>query len=446
MNVKTQKFLVLGISKSGRSAGEYVLKSGGECYFYEELNSPVIDLAIKDLTALGGKRVDKENIDQIIEKIDAVIVSPGVPINHEIAVRAKKSGKRLISELEFGFSCLEPCVVAVTGTNGKTTTVSLIENVLKESKKETFAVGNVGVPVTGEVSRIGKDAVCVAEVSSFQLETTNYFRPHVACVLNVAPDHLERHYTMENYIFLKGKLLKNQTQTEYSVLNYDDQTVKEFQKNTLAKVVWVSLYERVDGAYRQNGKLYYNDEYVMDESELTIFGEHNVQNALFAIAVCKLLKVDTKIISNALSSFKGVKHRIELVCEKNGKKYFDDSKATNTASTITALNAMRSETVLILGGSEKGESFEPLFNKIRTSPIKHVVLTGASRYHMLDDAIKVGYSELTISSDFSSAVKIADKFAESGDAVLLSPACASFDCFKNYEERGQTFVNIVGEL
>lgn len=445
MNVKTQKFLILGVSKSGRAVGEYILRRGGKCYIYEELKSEKIDFAIKELTALGAIFVEPSETEKVLSVVDAVVISPGIPINHEVAVKAKKAGKRIVGELEFGFLQFTPVTVAVTGTNGKTTTVSLIQAVLSENGTGNKTVGNVGVPLTAELDSVSPDDVLVTEVSSFQLETVNAFCPHIACVLNISPDHLERHYNMENYIFLKRRVLKNQTQSEYSVLNYDDETVRSFAQNC-GNVVWVSLNEKVNGAYRNGSKLYYNDEFVMEESDLTLFGEHNVANALFAIAVCRLLGVDCGVISRALSKFKGVKHRIELIAEKKGKKYYNDSKSTNTASTITAIAAMKSETVLILGGSEKGESYANLFDKIKTSPIKQVILTGASRYNMLDDAVKCGYSDITLTSDFFTAVRIADMFAVEGDNVLLSPACASFDKFSNYEERGEAFIKAVGEL
>ncbi len=445
MDVKNQKFLILGVSKSGKAVCEYVLKKNEQCYVYEELNNPKIDCAINELISLGAKRVLGDEIDEVLHNIDVVVISPGVPINHEVAIKAKRLGKRILGEFEFGFLQCAPTTVAVTGTNGKTTTVSLIQSVLEKNFTSAKVVGNIGVPVTSEIDNIKNVDVVVAEVSSFQLETINSFCPHIACVLNISPDHLERHYNMENYIFLKRRLLKNQMKSEYCILNFDDETVKSFSE-TGGKVVWVSLKEKVFGAYRQNGKLFFNQEFIMEESDLSIFGEHNVYNALFTIAVCRLLGVSSEVISKALSEFKGVKHRIELVFEKDGKKYYNDSKSTNTASTMTAIDAMKSETILILGGSEKGEEYDNLFNKIKNSLVKHVILTGASRFNMLETAVKCGYSNITLTSNFYSAVKIANMFATDGDCILLSPACSSFDVFSGYEERGEAFVKTVGEL
>lgn len=446
MLVKNQTFLVLGVSKSGFSAAKYIIDKGAKCYVYEELKSPKIDRAIAELTALGAKQINMSEVDSILSIIDVLVISPGAPINHELAVRAKERGVRIVGELEFGFLQFSPPIVAITGTNGKTTTATLVDAIMKEAKKKSLLVGNVGVPISSKIKDADNDTVVIAEVSSFQLESVSAFCPHVSCILNISPDHLERHYTMDNYVYLKKRIFKNQKESEYTVLNYDDSIIRDFLPEIKSKVLWVSVNERVEGAYLQNGKLYYYDEYVIDERELRLKGEHNVYNTLFAIAAAKLMGVSNAAIITALKSFKGVRHRIEHVCTKNGVEFYNDSKATNTASTISALQSMQRPTVLILGGSEKGESYINLFEKIKRSPVKHVVLTGASRFNMLDAAGKSGYSLVTVTSDFADAVKIATMFTESGDNLLLSPACASFDSFDGYEERGDAFVKIVEGL
>ena len=445
MFVKIQKFLILGASKSGRWATKYLLSKNATCYVYEELKSPKIDETIKELQELGANVVTRNQLETLLAEIDVVIISPGVPINHEIAVKAKAMGKRIIGELEFGFGQFTPPIIAVTGTNGKTTTVSLIDSILKKAGIKSELVGNVGVPITSKLCDIDRDTVCVAEVSSFQLESVNALCPHVACVLNIAPDHLERHYSMENYIYLKKRLLKNQRESEYSVLNFDDATVKSFFSETRGKVIWVSTKEKVDGAYRENGKLCFKGEYIVDENELRLKGMHNICDTLFAIATAKVLGVDNQSISTALKSFNGIRHRVEFVCEKHGVKYYNDSKATNTASTMVALDSVLEPTVLILGGSEKGESYKALFEKIKVSSVKHVILTGASRYNMLSVASDLGITDVTVTQDFFFAIKIAKLIAHGGDSVLLSPACASFDQFGSYEERGDAFIRAVEE-
>lgn len=446
MDIKRQAFLVVGISKSGFAVANYLLSNSGKCFLYEELSSPKIEESITRLTELGGVKVQQENVDNVLLHIDNVIISPGVPINHHVAVKAKNLGKRIIGELEFGFLQFAPTTVAITGTNGKTTTATLIDEIFKFAGVESMLVGNVGVPITSRVCDANKDTVCVAEVSSFQLESTAFFCPHVSCILNIKPDHLERHYTMENYVYLKKRIFKNQRESEYSILNYDDEIVKSFANEIKAKVIYVSLKERVDGAYRIDGKLYYKNEFIINQDQLSLKGEHNVYNSLFAIAVGKLFNVSNEDIINVLTNFKGVKHRMELIAQREGVEFYNDSKATNTASTISAIEGMTKPTILILGGSEKGETYVELFEKIKQSLIKHVIITGASRNKMLESANNVGYDKLTLTYDFTTAVKIAKLISEEGDCVLLSPACASFDNFSGYEERGEKFKSIVENL
>lgn len=446
MYFKTQKFLILGVSKSGYSACKYLLGEGAECYIYEELKSEKIDKSVSELTGLGAVRLYHDVTDSKLAEIDVFVLSPGVPINHELAVRGKKLGKRIVGELELGFSAFSPTVIGITGTNGKTTTATLINAVLDETELKHELVGNIGIPVTSLINKTDNGTVCVTEISSFQLESVKALCPHVFCVLNIKPDHLERHYSMDNYIFLKKRLLKNMTESEYAVLNFDDETVRQFALETKAKPIWISLKEKVHGGYLKEGKLYYNDEFILDESELTLYGNHNVYNALFAITVCKIIGVETDAICRAIKNFKGVKHRTELIAEINGVKYVNDSKATNTASTISALEMLKNPVVLILGGSEKGEKYDELFKVIKESYVKHVVLTGASRLSMLDSAAKAGMTDVTVTPEFSVAVKIASLFACAGDTVLLSPACASFDGFSGYEERGEAFVREVEKL
>ncbi|MBO5714283.1 MAG: UDP-N-acetylmuramoyl-L-alanine--D-glutamate ligase [Clostridia bacterium] len=446
MLVKTQRFLILGVSKSGSAVADYLLDNNSICYLYEELKNPKVQANILRLREKGAFCVDENSIDQVLSQVNAVIISPGVAINHRIAVKAKSMGVKIIGELEFGFLNTMPTIVGVTGTNGKTTTVSLINAILSENKTKSVLVGNVGNPVTKEINNMDKNTVCVTEVSSFQLESVHNFCPHISCILNIAPDHLERHYTMENYVFLKKKILKNQTKTEYAVLNYDDQTVKEFVNDCNATVVFVSLKEKVNGACIQDDSIYFNDEFIINLQDLPLIGEHNIYNSMFAVSVAKLLGVDNQIIRNALISFKGVKHRIEAIKEIGGIKVYNDSKATNTASTISAIKTMKNPTVLILGGSEKGESYDELFKVISESLVKHVIITGASMFNMLDSARKFNYNKITLTEDFFHTIHISKIIAQNGDSILFSPACASFDKFSGYEERGEKFCQEVEKV
>lgn len=446
MYVKNQKFLIIGASKSGFAVLKYITAEGGECKVYEELKTPKTQAAIEKVSELGVEILTRESAFEYITCADVLVLSPGVPINHELAVKTKQLGKRIIGELEFAYEVGFPPMIAVTGTNGKTTTVTILDHIFETANRDRCLVGNVGIPMTSKINQVNKDCVIIAEVSSFQLESVSAFNPHVSCFLNISPDHLERHYTMDNYVFLKKRLFKNQLESEYAVLNFDDQTVKNFYPEIKAKVIWVSYKQKVDGVYFENGKIYLFDQFIIDVDELKIKGEHNVYNAMFSIVCAKLMGVDTQSIVQALKTFSGVKHRIEFVKEINGVQFYNDSKATNTASTISALKMLTSPTVLILGGSEKGEEYDALFEQIKISNVKHVVLTGSSAFNMLDCAGKHGVCDISVVLNFTRAVKIATFIAEKGDCVLLSPACASFDSFSGYEERGEAFVKAVNDF
>ena len=380
MLINKQTFLVLGVSKSGSSVADYIIDKGGKCYLFEELNKPHILDNINRLIDKGAVRVYQEDIELVLSKTDILVISPGVAINHPVAVLAKKLGVRIIGELEFGYLAFTPNICAVTGTNGKTTTVSLLEHIFNCANISCRTVGNIGTPLTSKVNEIKNDEILFTEVSSFQLESVSSFCPHISAILNISPDHMERHYTLDNYIFLKKRIFKNQKSSEYTILNYDDEIVKTFADESKANIIYVSTIFKVKGAYRENGKLYYLGEYIIDENELSLSGEHNIYNSLFAIAISKLYGVENEVIKSALKTFKGVKHRIEHICTKNGVEYYNDSKSTNTASTLSALKSIKTPIVLILGGSEKGEDYSNFFEQIKLHPIKQIILTGASRF------------------------------------------------------------------
>ena len=446
MNVKVQTFLVLGVSKSGYYASKFLLEKNAKCYIYEDYKNPKVDGAIEELISLGAIRVERKNIDDILSVIDVLIISPGVKINHEIAVKAKKNGIRIISEFEFAFLSLSPEIIAVTGTNGKTTTVNLINEIYQKANYNSMLCGNVGVPVSQIINEVKRDTILIAEVSSFQLESTNAFCPHISCVLNIAPDHLERHFTMENYIFLKKRIFKNQRESEYTVLNYDDVVVRNFNSETKGKIVWVSTREKVDGAYALDKKIYYKGDFIMDVDKLVIKGEHNIQNALFSIAVAKIDNISNDVITDALSTFKGIEHRVQFIDKINGVSFYNDSKATNTASCISALNSVEGQIILILGGKDKGEAYDDLMEKIKLRPIKHVVIYGETRHKIANCAVSHGINDVTITSKFNNALRISAILAEDGDSILLSPACSSLDEFSSYEERGRVFTSFVESL
>ena len=445
MDIRRQKFLVMGLSKSGEAAATFLLSQGARVGIYDDLENERISLMKSRLVEAGAEDISKDGLNETVAKFDALVLSPGIPIDHPIAVAFKRAGKAVLGETELAARYFKGLSVGITGTNGKTTTVSMVEKVLCDSGFAAKACGNIGAPMI-EVLSEPDDTVAVAEISSFQLETLNSFCPHIAVVLNVTEDHLNRHYNMENYIFLKRKLLKNLTETEHAVLNYDDPIVRAFAEGLKAKTLWFSLRERVKGAYFFEGDLYYGEEKILSAEELLISGLHNIQNALAAIVCAKLLGVETEQIASSLKEFRGVKHRIERVGEVDGVVYVDDSKGTNVDATVKAVANMKTQTVLLLGGKDKGYDYGALFSAIKGGKVVAVVLYGENRYSLLAAARKSGFADLYLCPTFAEGVGVARMVAKSGQTVLLSPASASFDEFSGYEERGEKFCAIVREF
>ena len=447
MYYKTQTFLVAGISRSGAAAARFLLARGAKAVFlYDDISDEGVRQNMARLCEQGAKRAEKEDLPSLAARCDVLVLSPGIPIDHALPVLFKKEGKAIVGEAELAAREMRCPVVAVTGTNGKTTTVSLIEHILNGCGVRALACGNIGRPMADCLEDAGCDGVAVAEISSFQLETLTSLRPHVAVVLNISEDHLDRHYTMENYVYLKRRLLKNSTESEYAVLNYDDGTVRSFAEATRARVVWFSAEERVDGAYIQDGALFYGAEKIADLAELPFEGAHNVSDALAAVCACKLMGAGNAEIATALKSFRGIRHRLQPVGEVDGVRFYDDSKATNPDAAIKAIGSLKGESVLILGGKDKGYSYAPLFAAIRRSGVVHAVLCGENAFRLLDAAVREGFTQVTLCRPFDLAVRVAFLTAQKGQNVLLSPASASFDAFKNYEERGERFAAVMEQL
>lgn len=441
-----QTFLVAGLSRSGIAAAELLLSKGAKVYLYDDVEEGTVLSACKQLEEKGAVTVPPDRLDEYGRRCDVLVLSPGIPVDHALPVSFRRAGKRVIGEAELGVLNLACPMVAVTGTNGKTTTVSMIESILQEGGLSALACGNIGKPICSCVGQLGEGGIAVAEISSFQLETLYSIRPHVAVVLNITEDHLNRHYNMDNYVYLKSRLLKNLYESEYAVLNYDDVRTRQFAEKTKAKVVWFSLREQVDGAYIKDGSLMYRDEAVAKRDELPFEGRHNEANALAAICAAKLMGVSNEAIRSALKHFKGVAHRQQKIGEVGGVSFVDDSKATNVDSTLNAIAGRKEKTVLLLGGKDKGYSYEPLFEAIPDSSVRHVVIYGENAFRILNAAVRKGYTSLTLCQGFETAVRISFMIAKEGECILLSPASASFDEFSGYEERGNRFAEIMREI
>lgn len=455
MKYSNVKFLVFGMKKSGTACAEFLLSKNAVVGIFDEdeevlSSKPCCDLVEKGAIIARNIEENEENYDErknSLSNFDVVVLSPGVPIDNPIVVKLKKKKKRIIGEIELGYMNAKAPIIAVTGTNGKTTVSTLIGKTLSESGESSYLLGNVGTPFIKYADETLQTDVCVLEVSSFQLETVHLFTPHIGVMLNITEDHLDRHYNMRNYVYLKKRLFKNQRESEWAVLNYDDETVRGFAEGLLSEVVWFSAKTAVKGAYLKDGVIYYFDEEILPADKLAIKGEHNIENALAALCALKIYGVKTEDIVNSFTDFKGLKYRMENVGVYNGVTYINDSKATNVDSTLKAIKSINQNAVLIMGGKSKNQDFTPVFEVIKNSnkKIKHVILTGESRFDMLKTAQKLGVT-VSVVADLITAVRLAGSTAAPGEAVLFSPATSSHDAFKDYIDRGERFNYLVRGL
>lgn len=448
-----KKVLIAGTGKSGINAGKLLLEKGAEIVFYD-------DNVSLDITKLLSLFEDAERIsvvlgevnEKILSNIDLMVISPGVPVDSDVANAVRDARIPIWSEIELAYHAGAGHLAAITGTNGKTTTTSLVGEIFAAYTDNSFTVGNIGIPYTEVALQMNEDSYTVAEVSSFQLETIVDFRPHVSAVLNVTPDHLNRHYTMENYASVKLDVCKNQKEEDYLILNYDDELTRAMAKDkrVKARVVFFSrLHNLEEGiclqddaiVIRENG----TETKVIDTKDLILLGGHNLENYMAGIGVAYYMGIPMEIIVSVLKTFKGVAHRIEFVKEVNGVAYYNDSKGTNPDAAIKGIQAMNRKTVLIGGGYDKGVAFDDWI-KAFDGKVKKLVLLGQTAHMIADTAAKYGFTEVAFAEDLKQAVELCFEAAEPGDAVLLSPACASWGMFDNYEQRGDMFKEFVNEL
>lgn len=442
LNYKDKRVLVCGMAKSGVSAAKLLNTMGARVTLQdmkkrEDLKDP------QNLEDEGISLFLGSNPDDIILEQDLIVLSPGIPCDLPFILKAEEGGIPVVSEVELAFG-FTPCpVTAITGTNGKTTTTTLVGQIMQAVKPNTAVVGNIGISYSGEVSRLTKDDWVVAEISSFQMEKAKTFRPHISAVLNISPDHLNRHKTMENYIAMKERVFKNQEEGDFCILNYSDEVCRKMAEKTKARVFFFSSKEPLTQGIYLNGEMIHfrwdgMDEDLLSIHDLQILGVHNYENAMAAAAMAIAAKVPLDTIRNVMKKFSGVAHRIEYVTTVNGVDYYNDSKGTNTDASIRAVLAMKKPIILIGGGYDKGVSFDE-WTKLFEGRVKHLVLIGVTAQQIKESAEKFGFRNISICQTFEEAVCLCKEKAEEGDCVLLSPACASWGMFDNYEQRGDMF-------
>lgn len=453
MKFKDKKVLVFGSGISGVSAAALLLQEGAEVVLYDG-NDRLDAAGIKE--QIEGQAKGSVSVvlgafpEALLSELSLVVMSPGVPTDLPSVNQMRDAGIPIWGEIELAYVLGKGDVLAITGTNGKTTTTALLGAIMKNFRESTFVVGNIGNPYTSVVRETKDDSVIVAEMSSFQLETIETFRPRVSAILNITPDHLNRHHTMEAYIAAKENIAKNQTEEDTCVLNYEDAVTRQFGETLKAKVLYFSSQRILEeGIYLDGEKivLSLNGEKteICTVNELNILGTHNHENAMAAAAMAAAYGVPVEIIRKTLKEFQGVEHRIEFVAEKDGVVYYNDSKGTNPDAAIQALRAMPGPVLLIAGGYDKNSNYDEWVKEF-AGRVKYLVLIGKTRDKIAACAKKYGFTEIMYAEDLKEAVQVCAVYADTGDYVLLSPACASWDMFKNYEERGRVFKECVMAL
>ena len=450
MEIAKKKVLVFGLGISGIGAAGLLEEQGAEVLLYDG-NEKLKEEEVRNKLEDGSKARIIIGVfpEELLDTLDIVILSPGVPADLPLVNRMREKGILVTGEVELAFESGKGDVLAITGTNGKTTTTALLGEIMKNYRDDVSVVGNIGNPYTAAAGKMSGDSITVAEMSSFQLETILDFRPKVSAILNFTPDHLNRHHTMEAYVNAKKNIARNQTEEDYCILNYEDRLTREFGENIRAQVLYFSSRRKLEqGICLEDGKIIYRNEGTMEicgVEELNLLGVHNYENVMAAAAMALVYGVPAEIVRESVKAFKGVEHRIEYVAEKNGVAYYNDSKGTNPDAAIKGIQAMNRPTVLIGGGYDKESVYTEWINSFE-GKVKRLILLGETKEKIAEDARSCGFYDYVFADTFEEAVLEAAKTAKPGDAVLLSPACASWDMFPSYEVRGEKFKEIVNSL
>ena len=427
--------MIIGSGLSGLAVADYLTKVEKDYFFADK----------KDIDA---SHFDEKYIEEKLKDVNLVVVSPGICLDIELINQIKKRKIKIVGEFEFGATKLKNSMIAVTGTNGKTTTVNIINHILKDSESGSVVAGNIGVPVTSLLLNKLENKIVVLEASSFQLETIKKFRPNIAVILNITPDHFNRHKTMKEYMRCKYNITKNQTQNDYLFLNADDKILMENKPKTKAQIFYFSTKNKVVGCYIKNKSIYFNDNIKEKKlatiSKIRLLGDHNLSNILAAVLAVYLQTGNSKILKN-ISSFSGVPHRLEFVNRVNGVEFYNDSKATNIDSCLVAIKSFNKPINLILGGSDKGYDFDNLAQNLPKN-VKNLAIFGETKNKIAFSLKKCNYKNFYICDNLESSIRLLFRLSSPGEIVLLSPACASFDFFSNYEERGNFFKKVVREI
>ncbi|KPB04436.1 UDP-N-acetylmuramoyl-L-alanine--D-glutamate ligase [Bacillus sp. CHD6a] len=439
-----KRVLVLGLAKSGTATAELLHKLGAKVIVNDrsplEGNEQAAYLLSKGMEVVCGGH--PTNIFD--EKIDVVFKNPGIPYHNPLVQLAAEKGIPVLTEVELAYQISEASIIGITGSNGKTTTTTLIDEMLAADNQSPLIAGNIG-NVSVEVAQQATDKnIMVTELSSFQLMGTEFFRPKISVFLNLFEAHLDYHGTLDEYGKAKAKIFLNQTREDYAVVNADDEQVMKLAEGILSMIVPFSTNNIVDGAYLKDGSVWFKKEQVMKIDQIVLPGKHNLENILAAVAAVKLIGVSNEAIIKVLTSFSGVKHRLQFIGELNGRRFYNDSKATNILATQKALSAFDNNVVLLAGGLDRGNEFDDLLPYFKT--VKVLVTFGETAEKLIRTAHQAGIKQIKHVDNVEKAVPVAYEMSESGDVILLSPACASWDQYKTFEQRGDIFIDAVHKL
>ncbi|HIX60606.1 MAG TPA: UDP-N-acetylmuramoyl-L-alanine--D-glutamate ligase [Candidatus Blautia gallistercoris] len=451
MELKGKNVLVFGSGISGIGAADVLGAIGAYPVIFDgNAGIKAEDIIHKTRGDYPVEAYTGELPEKVWERLDLAVLSPGVPTDIPMVKKFFAQGLPVWGEVELAYQLGKGRVLAVTGTNGKTTTTALLGQIMRDYCPSVFVVGNIGTPYTEEALKMREDSVTVAEISSFQLETIDTFAPEVSAILNITEDHLNRHHTMEEYIRVKERIAENQTAANVCVLNYEDEVLRRFGEDLTPRVIYFSSARRLEeGIFLEDGKIILRlggtEEVVVDVQDLKLLGLHNYENVMAAVAMGYSARVPLESIRKSICAFTAVEHRIEYVTEKNGVAYYNDSKGTNPDAAIKGIQAMNRPTLLIGGGYDKESSYDEWISAF-DGKVRYLVLIGQTREKIAEAAHRLGFQDTILADSLEEAVQICAEKARPGDAVLLSPACASWGQFDNYEQRGRKFKEYVHQL
>lgn len=451
MNLKGKKVLLVGLAKTGISTIKHLDKLDANIIVNDIKDKEKLQDILKELEHLNNVEYILGYHPENVDDIDMAVVSPGVPLDLPFILKLKAKNIEIIGEVELAYRLSNnPIFIGITGTNGKTTTTSLVGEIFKKANKDTYIVGNIGNPVIDTVDVANENSVLITELSSFQLESIDTFKPKVSAILNFTEDHLNRHHTMENYMEAKARIFMNQNSEDYCILNYDDENVRNLASKIKAKIIFFSRRKQLEeGIYldENNNIVIGMDEKIvlLNKDELSLPGNHNLENCMAAIAMAYVSGIDLEVVKDVLRIFGGVEHRQEFVRNLNGVMYVNDSKGTNPDSTIKAVQSYKRPIILIAGGYDKDSSYDELLDAAKDN-VYALVLLGQTAEKISDCAKNKGFTNINIVNDMKEAVSVSCKLAKDGDVVLLSPACASWDMYKSFEVRGNDFKENVNNL